>query len=116
MSVIGPANLGAINLAGSVAGAQQTSADEADQAKQTSAQRDAAANLKAMASKALDGVDAADESAERDADGRMPYGGDDNDASQPATTEAPRRRPSRSRAPRPKDAFGELGGTLDVEA
>ena len=116
MSVIGPGNLGAINLAGSLAGAQQNQAAEAGQARQTASQRAGAADLKEMTSKALDGVDAADQSAERDADGRMPYAGtgDDQTAEQ-ADTVRPQQ-PGSARGPRAKDATGDRGRTLDLEA
>ncbi|MFQ5734161.1 MAG: hypothetical protein ACE5KM_19670 [Planctomycetaceae bacterium] len=115
MSVIGPGNLAAINLAGSAAGAQRTSA-EADQAHASSAQRDAAANLKSMTSKALDGVDAADESAERDADGRMPFGGGQSDAETAGPADAAAGLVAGGVRQRAKDASGERGRLIDLDA
>jgi hypothetical protein len=108
MSTIGPGSIGALNIAGSFAGAQRTES-QADGAKAAAAQRKFQVDQNAMSAHALEDVGEADLTSERDPDGRLPYGagrrseqGDDDDSQQTA--------------PRPQDAFGERGATLDLEA
>ena len=115
MSVIGPGNLGAINLAGSIAGGLRGSAAQSDRMKETASQRNGEATLKALASKSLDDISQADQSTERDADGRMPLNDPDaevmgepaEDADQSAVI------PQRSRN---DDVDGVLGMRLDLDA
>lgn len=114
MSIIGPGSLGAINLAGSVAGAQRNSAD-ADRVQEGAAERKLNSDLQALAAKSLDDVGQADESHDRDADGRLPFGygerapSADEDEFDPAASS-----PLSSRPPA-RDADGIRGRLLDVE-
>jgi hypothetical protein len=114
MSVIGPGSLGAINLAGSVAGAVQPSAAEADRAKTSAAQRNAAADVQALASRSLEGVGQADESADRDADGRMPLGYSDAESDDSVEEDDPGQ--GRNNRLRVADADGVRGRRLDLDA
>jgi len=117
MSVIGPANLGAINLAGSIAGGTRTSAGETDRLKEAASQRNGAADLKALAAKSLDDVAQADHTADRDADGRMPLGFSEGESpSEPADFEGEDLPRDRRKRRRPSDAEGVRGRRLDLEA
>jgi len=108
MSTIGPGSIGAMNLAGSFAGAQRSDA-HTDRNKANAAEQKFAIDQRAMAAHSSDDVAEADLSHERDADGRQPYRrtpdaqGDDSDERQ----EQPQHGP---------DAFEERGRSLDLEA
>lgn len=106
--MIGPGSLGAINLAGSVAGSQRNAAD-ADRVKERSAERNVQSDLKALAAKSLDDVGQADESHDRDADGRTPFGGNES----PPTDVDESGRPSNHH--RAGDPDGVCGRLLDLE-
>lgn len=116
MSIIGPGSLGAINLAGSVAGAQRNAAAESGQLRETAGQRQSQADLKALASKSLDDVGETDQSTDRDADGRMPFddGGYPHDIAK--TTDDSHEAKQRSVGHLAPDADGTRGGLLDLEA
>jgi hypothetical protein len=117
MSVIGPGTLGAINLAGSIAGGTRTSAGETDRLRESSSQRDAEANLQALAAQSLDDVAQADQTADRDADGRMPLGFADRESpAEPAEFEDDDLPRGMRQRIRPKDAEGVRGRRLDLEA
>lgn len=109
MSAIGPGTLGALNVAGSVAGAQQPQA-HADRAREESAQRTFQIDQQLLSSRDVDDVSETALSRDRDADGRMPY---EPPTGQPAAEDDDRdsKPPKRSR-----DAFGERGRALDLEA
>ncbi|QDU50306.1 hypothetical protein [Gimesia panareensis] len=108
MSSINP---GAVNLNSSFAGAQRSDAT-ADKQKADSAQRNAEITQQEITDHQLHDVGDADKSGDRDADGRMPLGYDEEgsahgDDQQANEEEAPRRTP---------DADGTLGTHLDLDA
>jgi hypothetical protein len=113
MTTIGPGSLGALNLVGSLAGAQRRDAD-VDRAKSESAERKFQIDQKAMSAHSLGDLAETELSSERDADGRLPY-------SEPQTrngqggesAEHDSRSPQRRRS---QDASGETGRLLDLEA
>jgi len=117
MSVIGPGNLGAVNLAGSAAGAQRNAAAESDRLKESGSQRSSEASLKEMSSRSLEDVGQTDESADRDADGRMPFGDGEGELAKPPENSdvaiAPDGVTRRRLIP---DANGQRGRRLDIEA
>lgn len=110
MSTIGPGNIGALNLAGSFAGAQRSDA-HTDRNKADSALQKFKVDQQAMAAHSADDVAEADLSHERDADGRLPYGRTprpdhlDEDSDE-----------RRNEWQRGADAFGDCGRSLDLEA
>jgi len=106
MSILGPANLGMLNLAGSVAGAQRTSAAEADRTREAAAERSFQIDQKTMSARSLSDVGETDLSPERDADGRLPYGGGPSEP-QPELLDEPRCS---------SDPSGERGRSLDLRA
>lgn len=108
MSGISPGNIGALNLAGSFAGAQRGDA-HTDRNKADSAEQKFKIDQQAMAAHSTDDVAEADLSPERDADGRLPYSQTPrpDDHSEDSDEHQPERGP---------DAFGERGGSLDLEA
>ena len=111
MSIIGTGNLGAINLAGSVAGAQQNSNAEANRLKEAAVQRNTKAALEDIAARSLEDVGETDESADRDADGRMPFGNSDSESLEHADRLGEPQMPRRI-----QDANGERGQRLDLDA
>jgi len=117
MSAIGPGNLGAVNLAGSLAGAQRTNA-ESDRVKEQASQRDSQINRKAMSANSLEDVGQTDHTADRDADGRMAYAYDEEDLENRADDEEtePQAESTLQKNRRSEDVFGEKGTSLDIEA
>jgi hypothetical protein len=117
MSVIGPGSLGAINLAGSVAGGVRTSGAETDRMQETGAQRTTESNVKALASRSLEDIGETDQSADRDADGRMPLGySDAEETTEPLPLGDDNRPRDRHKHARAIDADGVRGRRLDLEA
>ena len=108
MSAIGPGTLGALNVAGSVAGAQQPQA-HTDRAREESAQRAFQIDQQLLSSRDVDDVAETVLSRDRDADGRLPY--EPSSQSSPGDEEAEPKSSKRS-----PDAFGERGRALDLEA
>lgn len=114
MSVIGPGNVGALNLASSVAGAQRNTAD-AGNVKQEASQRKFQIDRTEATAKSLEDVSETESSPERDADGRRLY----TDAGNPIEQDGDEQHSaslssvSNRRSP---DAFEERGGALDLEA
>ena len=107
MSSIGPGNIGALNLAGSFAGARRGEVNT-DRDKASSAEQKFKLDQQAMS---LDDVAETELSSERDADGRLPY-------TQMTPPEAPSEEDQEQQSqplPAP-DAFGERGASLDLEA
>ena len=111
MSAIGPGSIGALNIAGSFAGSQRSSETQTDRAKAESADQKFQIDQKAMSAHSLGDVAETDLSAERDPDGRMPYG---ELAEKRDSAELEEER--RLRSGGSEDAFGERGGSLDLEA
>jgi|GEM_PF-1106487 len=111
MSSINP---GAVNINSSFAGAQRSDAT-VDKQKAESAQRNVEIDQKAITDKNLHDVGDADKSGDRDADGRMPLGYDEegeqgnpqSQDQQSTEEEHPKRSP---------DADGTLGKHLDLDA
>lgn len=115
MSSIGPGSLGAINLAGSLAGAQRNTGD-ADRLKQSAAQRNASVDLNEKAAQSIQGIGETDESADRDADGRSPYDFVDGDEHSASDSEDPSRTTTPPARLRAEDVDGNRGVHLDLEA
>lgn len=110
MSSIGAANIGALNLAGSAAGAARGETDT-DRVKQNAADQKTAGDRDLQSARALGDVSETDLSSERDADGRQPYGR----MTRPAVDEAgeePSHEPQRGLP----DPSGERGNALDLQA
>jgi len=110
MSSIGPGNIGALNIAGSFAGAQRTEA-ETNRSKAEAATQRGQVDPKSMSTEAVDDVAEADLSEERDPDGRMSYGGSWTSDDSPDTSRDQTKQPDAV-----PDAFGERGNSLDLEA
>ncbi len=108
MSTIGPGPLGPVNLAGSVAGTQQ-SPSQADRATHEASQRNFQIDQRVISARDLDDVAETVLSRDRDADGRLPYEPERN----PAETSEPEGPQRSQRAP---DALGERGTRIDFEA
>ncbi|NOX56811.1 MAG: hypothetical protein GXP27_20690 [Planctomycetes bacterium] len=108
MSAIGPGTLGALNVAGSVAGTQQPQA-HTDRAREESAQRAFQIDQLLLSSRDVDDVAETALSRDRDADGRLPY----EPQGQPSADDENAESKSSKRSP---DAFGERGRALDLEA
>jgi|GEM_PF-5899392 len=117
MSAIGSGNLGAVNLAGSLAGAQRTNS-ESDRVKEEAAKRNFQIDQKAMSANSLEDVGQTDQATDRDADGRMAYSDDETDLENRANTESAKSEEDLEVKTKRKsaDAFGEKGTTLDIEA
>lgn len=110
MSILGPGNIGALNLAGSIAGTQRNGA-AADREKEVAADRNNQINQQAQAAHNHEDIAETDLNADRDADGRLLY------AEAPGSGEAGETSEDAPKDPlRPTDAFGERGNTLDLEA
>ena len=111
MSSIGLTNIGAgaLNLAGSAAGAQRSGADT-DSVKKNGADQKAAVDRDVQAAHALNDVAEADLSSDRDADGRQPFGL----LSRPGPDEE--REEKDAKTLQTPDATGERGNALDLEA
>jgi len=112
MSTIGSATTAGLGLAGSIVGSSGPEA-AADQSKAASADQKARVDQKDLVSKTLDDVADPEFGSDRDADGRLLYrrpgqpagnaNGDDASSQETMT-------------PRPVDAFGDRGKSLDIEA
>ena len=114
MSIIGPGNVGALNLAGSLAGSQRNNAN-ADSIKQQGSERKFQIDRQEATAHSLEDVGETETSPERDADGRMPFAEEQGDTPQ-ATGELVQNRDETPEPNRSVDAFGERGGALDLEA
>jgi hypothetical protein len=79
MSTIGPGSIGPFNLAGSFSGSQRADAAD-DRQKAEAADRKAKADRDQRSADVIEDVSDPELSADRDADGRLPYGGDANAA------------------------------------
>jgi len=108
MSGIGPSNIGALNIAGLIAGSQRTNAGD-DRIKADAANQKFKVDQKTLTSQSLD-VAEADLSADRDPDGRLPYG----EPPQPDETADGTAHPHSH--PQTSDPSGERGNALDLEA
>ncbi|HID22971.1 MAG TPA: hypothetical protein EYP14_11305 [Planctomycetaceae bacterium] len=108
MSAIGPGTLGALNVAGSAAGAQHSQA-HVDRTREESAQRTFQVDQQLLSSRDVDDVAETLLSRDRDADGRLPYEPPAEGSAEDEETTPP----SSKRSP---DAFGERGRALDLEA
>lgn len=112
MSSIGPGSIGGINLVSSIAGSQRTNSDS-DRLKESSADRKAVSDQKAISAHTAEDVAEAELSADRDADGRQSYSAPDDIDEHPSDSVA-KRSDEPAHEPIP-DAFGERGGRLDLE-
>ena len=109
MSAIGPGNIGALNLAGSAAGAQRAEADT-NQNRADAAGRKFQIDQKKLSSQSLDDVAETELSSERDPDGRLPYERNHSEQSERDNSDA------KEKSDRAPDAFGDRGNSLDLEA
>ena len=114
MSAIGPGNIGALNIAGSFAGAQRTEA-EADRTKEAAAGRKFKIDQQAMSAHGSDDVAETDLSADRDADGHY-LPGERTDQQTADDRSADNAKQQADRIRRAADANGERGTTLDLNA
>lgn len=112
MSSIGPSSPAALNLAGSFAGAQQTTAHQdetkAQQAVQKFQAEQTAADEKDVAEADLD--------ADRDADGRQSLAGFFHEADELEESRGEDAASADPSVKHPPDAFGIRGGQLDIDA
>ncbi len=120
MSAIGPISMSGVHLAGSVAGLQTSGANR-DRASAESADRSFQISRDALQARATEDVSEAELSADRDADGRMMWSGDEQPGEadgEPRTAgdAAKAAGESASASRRAPDAFGESGTLLDLEA
>jgi hypothetical protein len=112
MSSIGSTSIANLGFAGSIVGSSQPEA-AADQSKAASAEQKARTDQKDLAAQALDGILDPEFSTDRDADGRLLY----RRPQQPAPNEDEGKSSNpQETAPRPADALGESGKSLDLEA
>lgn len=109
MSVLGSSSIGGLNLAGSLAGAQRNNAGD-DEVKATAADRKFQQDQKAQSAQSLGDVAQTDRSADRDADGRLPY----HPHARPDARDADNNEDGEQ--PVSADAFGERGRRLDLQA
>jgi hypothetical protein len=112
MSSIGPGSFGAINLAGSIAGAQVNRTDT-NEVKADASARKFQIDQRSMAAQKLDDVAETDYSGDRDPDGRRSFQQPNDGASDEPQDDATNQR---SQSRRPADATGELGNVIDFEA
>lgn len=111
MSSINP---GAVNLNSSFAGAQRSDA-AADQQKADSSQRNSEITQKEITDHQLHDVGDADKSGDRDADGRMPLGYDE-EGEQGHSSSEDQQNSEEEHPKRTPDADGTLGTHLDLDA
>ncbi|WP_339727734.1 hypothetical protein [uncultured Gimesia sp.] len=109
MSSINPSS---VNLASSFAGAQRSDAS-ADKEKAEAAQQNMAIDKKAMTDHQLHDVGDADKTGDRDADGRMPLGHEEEHGAQAESDEEQEPEEEHPKAP---DVEGTLGTHLDLDA
>jgi len=116
MSVLGPGSFPAIGLAGSAAASQQRPAELADRDKADQALQKLAADELRLSNRDLDDSIETDFShgqvSDRDPDGRLPWQPPGPRAQAQEDESAPQRAPAE---PRPEDAEGERGRSLDVD-
>jgi len=110
MSLIGAASIGALNLAGSVAGTQRGKVDN-ESVTRNAANQKAASDRDQQSARALGDVSEADLSSDRDADGRQPYGHLSRSAEETGHDHAS----DPSKRQRILDALGEREITLDLQ-
>ncbi|QDV50795.1 hypothetical protein [Gimesia fumaroli] len=110
MSSINP---GSVNLASSFAGAQRSDAS-ADKQKAEAAQQNMAIDQKAMTDHQLHDVGDADKAGDRDADGRMPMGHDEEEGR--GAQDESNEQEAEEEHPKAPDAEGTLGTHLDLDA
>lgn len=115
MSTIGPGNLGNINLAGSIAGAQRGDVSD-ERARAEAADRKSEQQIRDRHVTAAEDVSDPELSEDRDADGYLAYGGHDAPVDEESvsaeadeTTDAAPKRASH-------DESGTLGKSLDLDA
>lgn len=114
MSSLGIGNIGSVHLAGSVSGGQQVKG-ERDQAKAEASRQDFKATLESLSNQHSENVEEASLSADRDADGRRMY--DEVDMSENSESHsADDNHDESNSASRSRDAFGERGNHLDLDA
>ena len=113
MSTIGSVSVGAMNIAGSVSGAQKPEADSSQTKAEAAAQK-FQLDRQSMSASNLDDVSQTELSSERDADGRQAwdFSGEPNDADAQRQDAGQSAQNSR----RSVDATGELGQRLDLDA
>ena len=105
--------IAAMNAAASFAGAQRSESDT-DRNKEVAAERKFQVDRAAALANSVGDVADPDLSTDRDADGRLPWSAPANPDD--ASPEEREERAGNRRAGRCRDAFGERGNTLDVEA
>lgn len=116
MSIIGSGGISGFNLASSVAGAQRNSAAEGEM-KQTAADRKAQIDRNEAATHVHEDVGETETTPDRDVDGRMPYGYDEEEFAETPDEPSGDSETSQHAADcRCGDAFGERGASLDLEA
>jgi len=111
MSTIGSASATGLGLAGSIIGSSRPEA-AIDESKAASADQKARADQELL-SNALDDVADPEFGSDRDADGRLLYRRSGHAANSAKGDAASSQAPV---TPRPADAFGDSGKTLDIEA
>jgi hypothetical protein len=112
MSSIGSTSIVSLGIAGSIVGSSQPEA-AVDRGKAASAEQKARVDQNDLLAQALDGITDPELGSDRDADGRLLYrrsahaaaNGNDDELPNPQVT-----------PPRPADALGESGKSLDIEA
>jgi hypothetical protein len=112
MSSIGSTSIVGLGIAGSIVGSSQPEA-AVDRGKAASAEQKVRVDQNDLLAQALDGITDPELGSDRDADGRLLYrrsappaaNGIDGELSNPQVT-----------PPRPADALGESGKSLDIEA
>ncbi len=109
MSTIGPGNIGAVNIAGSAAGAQRNDAS-ANRVKENAADRDSQIELQTSKAQNNEDVVEADLTADRDADGRQDIEAQSETVEPDEDNSSPK-----SALPKNVDPLGERGAQLDLE-
>jgi hypothetical protein len=113
MSSISATSTPAAQLAASASGAQRPEAI-ADRAAEAAAQQRVAADRKELSTRSLNDVDQTEGSADRDADGRRYDAPEDVPPAEPESLSEPAAPPDPP--VRARDAFGERGNRLDLDA
>jgi len=111
MSAIGSPGLGAINLAGSLAGVQQNDAS-ADQVKENNSAQKFQVDQRAMSAESMGDISDPEFAADRDPDGRQSSVLSRSTEGEAETLSSVTLPQSRHAA----DAFGERGTVLDLDA
>jgi hypothetical protein len=110
MGSINPGNLGPVNLASSVAGAQKN--QQTDKAKEAASEKTFKQDLKTIAAQASGDVADPNFEKDRDADGRLPFK-DEQHPEENVLEDADTKPEKADKAP---DALDERGNKLDLEA